>query len=289
MEYFGKVFRPPSEARSLIIQCTIGCSHNQCTFCGMYKEDQFRIRPIEDVLRDLEEMSRHAAVYRRVFFADGDALILPMDHLRTLIKKTTELFPKLERIGIYASPKSIATKTAEELKELKELGLGIAYLGVESGSDLILEKVKKGADRKELLLQGKKIKEAGIDLSVTLISGLGGKAHTKEHALESADFISQLEPNYLGLLTLMLEPATELYKDIQEGRFELLSPTEVLEETRLFVSRVKGKDIVFRSNHASNYLSLAGVLDQEKARILSEIDEAAEDMRYLRHEDSRRL
>ena len=289
MEYIGKVFRPPSEARSLIIQCTIGCSHNKCTFCGMYKEDEFRIRPLEDVLRDLEEMSRYGQVYRRIFLADGDALILPMEHLKTLLTKIAELFPKVERVGIYASPKSIATKTVEQLKELKELGLGIAYLGVESGSDLILEKMKKGVTAEELLHQGQKLKDAGIDLSVTLISGLGGKEHTLEHATESAKFISTLQPNYLGLLTLMLEPQTELYQDIQQGRFELLTPTEVLEETRLFVSLVEGKDIVFRSNHASNYLSLGGVLDQEKERILKDIDEAMEDIRYLRHESHRRL
>lgn len=289
MEYIGKVFRPPSEARSLIIQCTIGCSHNKCTFCGMYKEDEFRIRPLEDVLRDLEEMSRYGQVYRRIFLADGDALILPMEHLKTLLTKIAELFPKVERVGIYASPKSIATKTVEQLKELKELGLGIAYLGVESGSDLILEKMKKGVTAEELLHQGQKLKDAGIDLSVTLISGLGGKEHTLEHATESAKFISTLQPNYLGLLTLMLEPQTELYQDIQQGRFELLTPSEVLEETRLFVSLVEGKDIVFRSNHASNYLSLGGVLDQEKERILKDIDEAMEDIRYLRHESHRRL
>lgn len=289
MEYIGKVFRPPSEARSLIIQCTIGCSHNKCTFCGMYKEDEFRIRPLEDVLRDLEEMSRYSQVYRRIFLADGDALILPMEHLKTLLTKIAELFPKVERVGIYASPKSIATKTVEQLKELKELGLGIAYLGVESGSDLILEKMKKGVTAEELLHQGQKLKDADIDLSVTLISGLGGKDHTLEHATESAKFISTLQPNYLGLLTLMLEPQTELYQDIQQGRFELLTPSEVLEETRLFVSLVEGKDIVFRSNHASNYLSLGGVLDQEKERILKDIDEAMEDIRYLRHESHRRL
>lgn len=289
MEYIGKVFRPPSEARSLIVQCTIGCSHNKCAFCGMYKEDEFRIRPLDDVLRDLEEMSRYGQVYRRIFLADGDALILPMEHLKTLLTKIAELFPKVERVGIYASPKSIATKTVEQLKELKELGLGIAYLGVESGSDLILEKMKKGVSAEELLHQGQKLKDAGIDLSVTLISGLGGKEHTLEHATESAKFISTLQPNYLGLLTLMLEPQTELYQDIQQGRFELLTPTEVLEETRLFVSLVEGKDIVFRSNHASNYLSLGGVLDQEKERILKDIDEAMEDIRYLRHESHRRL
>ncbi len=289
MEYIGKVFRPPSEARSLIIQCTIGCSHNKCAFCGMYKEDEFRIRPLDDVLRDLEEMSRYGQVYRRIFLADGDALILPMEHLKTLLTKIAELFPKVERVGIYASPKSIATKTVEQLKELKELGLGIAYLGVESGSDLILEMMKKGVSAEELLHQGQKLKDAGIDLSVTLISGLGGKEHTLEHATESAKFISTLQPNYLGLLTLMLEPQTELYQDIQQGRFELLTPSEVLEETRLFVSLVEGKDIVFRSNHASNYLSLGGVLDQEKQRILKDIDEAMEDMQYLRHESHRRL
>lgn len=290
MNYYGKVFRPPSEARSLIIQCTIGCSHNQCTFCSMYKDDQFRIRPRQDILDDLESMSIYRNVYRRVFLGDGDALVMPMDDLRAILNKTREIFTANERTGIYASPKSLSTKTVEELKELKDLGLGIIYLGLESGSDIILEKVKKGSNAQEILDQAKKVKEAGILLSVTMISGLGGKELTKEHAIKSAEVVSLMEPDYLGLLTLMQEEGTELLEEIRRGDFQVLSPLEVLEETRLFISLVEGQGIVFRSNHASNYLNLAGVLDQDKDKLIDTIDSVMEDSSpNLKEEAYRRL
>ncbi|NLY36928.1 MAG: radical SAM protein [Tissierellia bacterium] len=289
MEYFGKVFRPPSEASSLIIQCTIGCSHNQCTFCSMYKEDTFQLRGLEDILADIEEMSRYGYVYRKVFLGDGDALILPMKSLRMILNKINELFPSLERIGIYASPKSIATKTTEELKELKNLGLGIVYLGLESGSEEILKKVKKGSSAEEILTLSKRIKDAGITLSVTLISGLGGKELSKKHATQSAAIVSKMAPDYLGLLTLMQEPGTELDREIRGGSFELLSPEEVLEETRLFISLVEGKNILFRSNHASNYLALGGNLDEDRQKLLEIIDLALGTKKGLRQEAHRAL
>lgn len=289
MKYYGKVFRPPSEASSLIIQCTVGCSHNQCTFCGMYKEDRFRLRPLEDILRDLEQLAPYRHVYRRVFLGDGDALILPMESLRAILKKIKQVFSSVERIGIYASPKSIETKTVGELKELKDLGLGIAYLGLESGSETILKKVKKGSTAEEILALSKRIKEAGILLSVTLISGLGGKELTKEHAIKSAHIVSQMAPDYLGLLTLMQEPATELYRDIREGRFQVLSPREVLEETRLLVSLIEGENILFRSNHASNYLALRGNLEEDKKTLLDSIDLALGGKEGLRAEAHRAL
>lgn len=289
MEYFGKVFRPPSEASSLIIQCTIGCSHNQCTFCSMYKDDIFRLRPLEDILADLEEMSPYRHVYRRVFLGDGDALILPMKSLKIILKKIKEIFTSLERIGIYASPKSIESKTAEELKELRDLGLGIVYLGLESGSEQILKNVKKGSSPTEILNLSKRIKEAGISLSLTLISGLGGKELSEEHAIESAAIVSQMAPDYLGLLTLMQEPGTQLDKEIREGSFSLLSPEEVLEETRLFISLVHGKNILFRSNHASNYLALRGSLDEDRQELLETIDLALGTKKGLRQEAYRAL
>lgn len=272
MNYQGKVFRPPSEASSLIIQCTIGCSHNKCSFCSMYKEDQFRIRPLNEILADLDSMSIYANVYKRVFLGDGDALIMSMDDLKTILKKISSSFPANKRTGIYASPKSLTTKTVDQLKELKELGLGIIYLGMESGSDLILKKVNKGASAQEILDQAKKVKEAGILLSVTMISGLGGQELSHEHAVESAKLINQMEPHYLGLLTLMQEPGTELDLEIKRGDFLPLTPLQVLEETKLFVCQVEAKGITFRSNHASNYLGLAGILDQDKDKIIATIN-----------------
>lgn len=288
MEYYGKVFRPPSEARSLILQCTIGCSHNQCTFCGMYKEDRFRIRPLKDILRDLEEMAPHP-YYRRIFLGDGDALILPTPTLKVILERAYRLFPQLERVGIYASPKSIATKSLEDLRELRKSGLGILYLGLESGSEEILHNVNKGSTAKEILAQAHKVKKAGILLSVTLISGLGGQNLSREHALKSAAIISQMAPDYLGLLTLMREAGTPLDEEIRKGQFSLLRPREILEETRLFIESVEGKNILFRANHASNYLNLKGVLDQDKERLLLEIDRALREESPLRQEAYRSL
>ncbi len=289
MEYVGKVFRPPSEASSLILQCTIGCSHNECSFCSMYKDDEFRIRPLEDILKDIQSMAIYKNVYKRVFLGDGDALILPMDSLRAIIKKIRNTFSYVERIGIYASPKSIATKSPAQLKELRDLGLGIAYLGLESGSDEVLTRVKKGSSAQKILELAKKIKDAGILLSITMISGLGGRELSQEHARESARLISQMEPDYLGLLTLMEEPGTQLYEEIREGSFVPLSPREILEETRLLVSLIRGQDIVFRSNHASNYLGLKGVLDRDKDQILESLDQALSNSKALRSQAHRAL
>lgn len=289
MEYFGKVFRPPSEAASLIIQCTIGCSHNQCTFCSMYKDDVFRLRPLDDILADIAEMAPYRNVYSRVFLGDGDALILPMKTLKIILQKIQETFSSLERIGIYASPKSIQTKTVQELKELRDLGLGIVYLGLESGSEEVLKRVKKGSSAQEILSLSKRIKDAQIALSVTLISGLGGKELSEEHAIKSAAIVSQMAPDYLGLLTLMQEPGTQLDREIRDGSFTLLSPQEVLEETRLFISLVGGKNILFRSNHASNYLALKGSLDQDKEKLLETIDLALGTKKGLRQEAYRAL
>ena len=241
MRYEGTVYRPPSEARSLIIQLTIGCARNTCTFCAMYKDKNFRIRPLEEVVEDLymaREYYKNIPI-RRVFLADGDALIVKTKDLLYILEKVKEIFPECERISMYGAPKDILGKTDEELKLLKDAGLDMIYMGIESGDDEVLKFVKKGATQAEMIEAGKKIKKAGMVISVTLISGLGGRRYLKEHALGSAKVITEMKPEYVGFLTLLVEEGTPMYDQLQNGEIELLKPQEVLEEMRLFISNVE--------------------------------------------------
>ncbi|SHJ01410.1 radical SAM protein [Lutispora thermophila] len=276
MRYEGSIYRPPSEAWSLIIQATIGCSHNKCSFCSMYKDKEFRIRKTEEILEDIRESRMYYKSIKRVFLADGDALMIKTAELLRILQFIKKWIPECERVGIYASPKSIMIKTQEELKLLKEAGLGIAYLGLESGSDKILAHINKGADSEDIVKAVLKIKDAGILLSVTLISGLGGTKLWKEHALESAKAISKMKPDYLGLLTLMIEPGTKLYDEVEKGEFELLTPQEVAIETLELLKNLDAEGCVFRSNHASNYLSLKGTLNKDKEILIKQLNEAIE-------------
>lgn len=289
MRYEGSIYRPPSEAYSLIIQATIGCSHNRCTFCSMYKDKNFRIRPVEETLADIEESRNHYRSVNRVFLADGNALAMKTNDLKRILKKIREIMPECERVGIYSSPKDILRKTDEELMELKSLGLTIAYMGLESGSDGILKSIKKGVTSQEMIEAGKKLKGSGIKLSITLISGIGGKAGWKEHALESARVLNEIDPDYLGLLTLLVEPETEMEQQLQKGLFELMGPREVMKETRLLIEKLNLSNCVFRSNHASNYYALAGTIPQDRQRLLQEIDEAMKQDYDYKDEYFRRL
>ncbi len=289
MRYEGTVYRPPSEAYSLIVQVTIGCSHNQCTFCSMYKEKQFRIRPIHEIMKDLEAARMHYKSVKRVFLADGNALVLKTEDLKTILIRINELFPECERVGIYSAPKDILRKTEGELKALKELGLGIAYLGIESGSDEILKAIKKGVTAKEMIGAGRKIIESGIALSATVISGLGGSEKWREHAVDSARVINAINPQYLGLLTLLLEEGTELYDQVQEGTFQLLTPEAIMRETHLFIQELQLENCMLRSNHPSNYVSLHGLLPQDQRNLLSCLEKAMESGETHRDEFFRRL
>ncbi|HCQ89260.1 MAG TPA: radical SAM protein [Clostridium sp.] len=289
MRYEGTVYRPPSEAYSLIIQATIGCSHNKCNFCSMYKEKNFRIRPVEEVIEDLHMARNLYKKVEKIFLADGDALIIPMEKLRVILKAIREIFPECERVGVYGSPKSILIKSIEDLKELRDLGIGIVYLGIESGSDKILKEVDKGVTSQEIIVAGKKVKECGIKLSVTLISGLGGRENIEEHGLESALVISQINPDYLGFFTLMIESDTKLYDKVQSGEFKLLNPQEVMEEMKIFIENVNVENTVFRSNHASNYVSLKGTLPLDKEKILNTINNALNDSNSYKSEFLRGL
>lgn len=272
MRYEGAVYRPPSEGRSLIVQATIGCSHNKCSFCNMYKAKQFRMRNLDEVIEDLMWARKKYGYIEKIFIADGDALIMPTDRLNTILDKIKELFPECKRVTVYASPRSILLKTQEELQLLKSKGLTMVYLGIESGDDEILLKVNKGANSKELIDAGRKIKDSGIKLSCTLISGLGGVENWKNHAINSAKVINLINPDYLGLLTLMTPDDAPIYEEIKKGNLMLLNPKEVMQEIYELVKGLDLTNCIFRSNHASNYAPLAAVLGEEKERLLSDIE-----------------
>lgn len=274
MKYEGSIYRPPSEARSLIVQVAVGCAHNKCTFCSMYKDKSFRIKSWEEIKEDLDEARETYRYIKRIFLADGDALVLPAKKLIQILDYIKEIFPECERVGIYAAPKDILLKSEEDLKALKESGLGIVYIGIESGDDQILKDIEKGVSSSEIISSGQKLKAAQIPISITLISGIGGKEKTKEHAIESARVVNRINPEYVSFLTLMLEEGTPLYEDWQNDKFSLLSPKEVLEEIRLFIENTDLKGSIFRANHASNYISLGGILNEEKDELLKNIDEA---------------
>lgn len=280
MKYEGTVYRPPSEAYSLIVQVTIGCSHNKCSFCSMYKEKKFRIREVSEIIADLEDARNQYRYVKRVFLADGDALVLKTEDLKKILIKIKELFPDCERVGVYAAPNDILRKDAKELKELKNLGLGIAYMGIESGSDKILKNINKGCTSKDIIEAGKKIIESGIKLSVTLISGLGGKSDSYLHSIESAKVVNEINPDYIGLLTLFIERDTPIYDEVQNGTLELLSPRDVMIETKEFIKNLQVDNCVFRSNHASNYAPLAANLNDEKVKLLKEIEAVLEKDSY---------
>lgn len=280
IRYEGAVYRPPSEARSLIIQVTIGCSHNQCTFCSMYKDEKFRVRSFDEIKADLMSGRRMYGRIRRIFLADGDALIVKTQMLLDILACIRELFPECERVGIYATPADILRKSEEELLQLKEAGLGIFYIGIESGDDEILEDIRKGVSAQEMIDAGRKAKKIGIPISLTLISGIGGLAKMRQHAENSARVISEICPDYASFLTLMLVEGTQLHRQYEKGEFQIPTPNQAMEEMRIFLEKVDAPGCVFRANHASNYVALAGVLNQDRERLIAEIDEAFADQDY---------
>ena len=281
MRYEGLVYRPPSEARSLIVQVTIGCAHNKCTFCTMYKDKQFRVRKKEEVLEDFQmAYDTYGDRIRRIFLADGDALIVRTPDLLDILNFIREKFPSTERVTSYGTPGDILRKSEEELKSLARAGLDMVYMGAESGDAVTLERINKGVTREEIIEAGQKLRRCGIRSSITLISGLGGRERKREHAVESAKLISAIKPDYVGFLTLMLDEPTEIYRQIQAGKMELLTPEEVVEEMRLFLTNVDSQGTVFRANHASNYVILKGNLNEDIEEMLQRLDEVEKAGKY---------
>lgn len=273
------LYRPPGEWKSYLLQCTIGCSNNQCTFCGMYKEKKFRIRPVPEILEDID-MARdyYGPGLQRVFLMDGDAIIMKTEELLQILGKLYKTFPKLEKVTLYAGPKSTLSKTPEELRTLREAGLSRAYLGVESGSDQVLQFIRKGCSAGQMLLAGQRLVEAGIDLWVTVILGMTGAngegGDWEEHILSTAEMINAMKPRHLSAMTFAPAKGTPLGEDVLAGRFEVCSADHVLEECRLLIERLEVDPLHFTSNHASNYLPLKGGLPEDRKRFLDMIDQA---------------
>lgn len=272
MRYQGTVYRPPSEAKSLIIQVTLGCSHNKCTFCPMFKEKYFKMRPYEEIYADLREARETYSYVERIFFADGDAMCLATDKLLSLLGAAKALFPECRRIGIYARANNISRKSDEELEKLRDAGLYIAYIGAESGSAEVLRRVNKGETPEEILEAVQRVERLGIKASVTFLLGLGGKELFEEHAVETGKMITAMGASYVGLLTIMPAPGTPLFKDTMSGKFKPLSSREVAKELEIVLENaVCEKECVIRSNHASNRLVIAGCLPQDKERLLAQV------------------
>jgi len=290
MRYEGDIYRPPSEAYSLLLQVTVGCAHNKCTFCNMYKEKKFHLRKMEEVLEDLDWARAHYRNVERIFLCDGDALCLKNDKLVTILDYINDKFPEIERVTVYGRASDALRKTDEELKELREKGLTMVYLGAESGSDKVLLDVKKGETREELIAGVRKLESCGIQTSVTFISGLAGKKNWEEHAIETGKMITEMEASYVSLLTLMLAEPAPLVSDYRMGKFELLSPEEVLAETCLMLKHANPKkSCVFRSNHASNYVSLRGNIPEDTDRMIEQLKRCMEDRGLLKDERFRML
>ena len=276
MRYEGRVFRPPSEAYSLIVQVTVGCSHNKCTFCDMYKEKRFHLRKLEDVLEDFNIARRQYRYVERVFLADGDALIRKTEDLAVILKHIRKVIPECRRVTSYGSPKSILTKSPEDLALLHSLGLEMIYLGLESGNEQVLKHINKGVTVEDIVRAGQMVKDAGMKLSVTAISGLGGTEMWKEHAIDTAKAFSRMKPDYIGLLTLMFEGDVPLRRECEEGKFHLLTAPQVAKETLLLLEHIDSEGSVFRSNHASNYLTLKGTLNRDREAMCEQIRRALE-------------
>lgn len=286
MQYEGIVYRPPSEARSLIVQVTIGCAHNSCTFCNMYKDKQFRVRREEEILADLLEAHEQYGPYvQRVFLADGDALVLKTETLLHILEAVRKLFPNCRRVASYGTAQDVLRKTDEELRALKAAGLGIVYIGAESGDDEILKAINKGVTAAEVAAAGQKLKKAGIATSVTLISGLGGLEKVEIHAVKSAELINAMNPEYASFLTLRLYEGTPMYDEVASGRFHRLGPDEIMDEMEIFLKHIDSPGTVFRSNHASNYLPLAGTFNEDVPRLLQQVEEAKRTHHYRRYRE----
>ncbi len=272
--YEGSVYRPPSEANSLILQATIGCSWNRCTFCTMFTEKQFRVRGLEGIKADVEKVYPYYRDIDRVFLADGNALCMHTPEMKAILGYLCSRFEKLERVTIYGGPLDIIKKSIDELKELKDAGLSLIYLGLESGSAEVHKMVKKGATPKMMVEASRKVKEAGIPLSVIFILGLGGKELSEVHARETGKVLSMMDPEYAAALTLMVDEGAPIESDVKSGKLTLLGPDEVLKELKDIVVGLELTDCLFRANHASNYHPIGGRFPRDKAMMIAQIERA---------------
>ncbi len=274
MHYEGNIIRPPSEANSILLQITVGCSRNKCTFCGAYKGKRFSIKSDEIIMEDIAFAANYCKRQRRVFLCDGDALIVPQKKLLKILMEIKKQIPWITRVGAYANAKSLKLKTLEDLKELKANGLGIVYMGLETGDDVTLKKINKGVTSKSMIQMGKKAKQAGIKLSITVLMGIAGRKRSKIHAEATGRVLSSIDPEHVGALSLMLIPGTPMYKDYESGIFSLPEPHELLEELKIMFENTKLSKGLFYANHASNYLPIKARLPKDKDATIKLINKA---------------
>lgn len=274
MDYVGHVIRPPSEAYSMIIQVTVGCSHNMCTFCGTYKDQPFRVKDLATIKRDIDEATSWGHPFDKAFLADGDVLILPTETILEIIAYLRKKNPRITRIGVYGNTKAILKKTIRELKELRDAGVGIVYQGIESGNVEVLRHIQKGAFPRRMHETALKIREAGIQLSQTVLLGIGGTAMSEQHAVDTGALLGKMSPDFASALTVMLLPNTKLYQEFRAGTFVLPDKFGLLRELKLIVENMEVKrPCLFTSNHASNYLPLRANLPGDKRKIITLLDQ----------------
>ncbi len=277
MRYEGNIFRPFSEASSYLLQCTVGCSHNLCTFCGMYKDKRYRIRGIEEIKEDIRMARERLGDVEKVFLCDGDAIAIDTETLLAVLASLKEAFPSLRHVGSYVGPRSTLKKSMEELKALRAAGLSKAYLGVETGDDDLLAKVRKGVTAEEMLRAGQNLVEAGMNLSSMVLLGLAGRSDaSRRHALSTAAITNAMKPRYLAALTVTPVPGTVLYEELRRGDFELPDPFETLEEMKLIFEHITIDGLKFVGIHASNYLPVNGTLLRDRDRMLREVNAVLE-------------
>lgn len=274
LSYDYPLFRPPGEANSLILQITLGCSWNKCTFCEMYTTKKFRIKKIEDVKSEIELCRRTGIMPAKVFLADGDAFTLKTDYLIEILEYINKTFPGIRKISAYAKPKDIFRKSENELKEIYAAGLNLVYVGLETGDDHLLQIINKGENQQTMTKALLKLKKSGIKSSVMIINGLGGNEFSNQHAVNSADLLNQIQPDYLSTLVLSFPFGEDHYRNRLQTGFTSLGVKELIEELGVMISRLSLESTIFRSDHASNYLILKGVLNKDKERLLEHINRA---------------
>jgi len=289
LHYEGNIIRPPSEANSIILQVSVGCSHNKCTFCGAYKGVRFRIKDDLTIKEDIAFAAKYCRQQKRVFIGDGDALIIPTDRLTDIFLSIRENLPWVNRISLYGNAKSILRKNNEELVKLKELGLDRIYMGLESGHAPTLKKIRKGVTAEQMIAAAGMVREAGVFLSVTVLLGIAGINDSEIHASESGRILTEMKPNQIAALTLMLLENTPLHEDAVSGSFHLPDQKMLLAELRTMVNCINLERVQFQANHASNYLPISGRFMKDKKKILQIIDDGLAGRKYLKAESQRGL
>jgi radical SAM superfamily enzyme YgiQ (UPF0313 family) len=274
MHYEGNIIRPPSEANSILLQVTVGCSHNKCAFCGTYQGERFKIKTDDIIMADIQFAAENCRRQRRLFLCDGDALIIPQKRLLKILQVIKERLPWVTRVGAYANTKSLKMKAPQELRRLNRSGLGILYMGLETGDDVTLKAIKKGADSATMIEMGRKARAAGFKLSVTVLLGIAGRERSHVHAKETGRVLTAIDPDYIGALSLMLVPGTHLFDEHYAGRFPLLDAAQMLLELRTMFAETHLSKGLFHANHASNYLPIRARLPKDRASVLALIDQA---------------